>query len=99
MDKKYFVLHLIPSRLDFAQTMSEEEQSIMGQHVAYWTEKMNEGKVIAFGPVLNPAGVYGLGIVRLDDEQELAAFIENDPAGQINRYESFPMMAIVQEPA
>jgi hypothetical protein len=95
MDKKYFVLYLLPSRPDFAQTMTDEERAIMGEHVAYWTEKMNQGKVVAFGPVLDPESIYGLGIVALDDEQELTSFIENDPAGKINRYEFFPMMAMV----
>jgi uncharacterized protein len=97
MDKKYFVLHLLPSRPDFAQTMTDEERAIMGQHVAYWREKMNEGKVVVFGPVLHPTSTYGLGVVCADDEQELESFIENDPAGKINKYEFFPMLAVVPE--
>lgn len=97
MEKKYFVLHLLPSRPNFAQTMSEEERGIMMAHVAYWTELMNKGKVLAFGPVMDPAGIYGLGIIAVDDEQEVEAFIAGDPAGTINRYEYFPMMAVVPE--
>jgi uncharacterized protein YciI len=95
MDKRYFVLHLLPSRPDFAQTMNDEERAIMGQHVAYWTEKMNEGKVIAFGPVLDPESVYGLGIIAANDEQEVNSFIASDPAVKINKYEFFPMLAVV----
>ena len=95
MNKKYFVLHLLPSRPDFAQTMTEEERSIMMKHVGYWTELMNLGKVVAFGPVMDPSEVYGLGIISVDDEQEVKEFIANDPAGKINRYEYFPMKAIV----
>ena len=95
MNKKYFVLHLLPSRPDFAQTMTSEERSIMEQHVIYWKEKMSQGKVIAFGPVLDPTSVYGLGIVAVDDEEEVTAFIDNDPAATINKYEFFPMLAIV----
>ena len=97
MDKKHFVLYLLPSRPDFAQTMTDEERSIMGEHVAYWTEKMKEGKVVAFGPVLDPESVYGLGIITVDDEREVTSFIENDPAGKINTYQYFPMMAVVPE--
>jgi len=97
MNKKHFVLYLLPSRPDFAQTMTDEERSIMGEHVAYWKEKMKEGKVVAFGPVLDPDSVYGLGIVAVDDEKEVASFIEHDPAAKINTYEYFPMMAIVSE--
>lgn len=95
MEKKYFVLHLLPSRPDFAQTMTDEERSIMMQHVAYWTEIMNKGKVLTFGPVLDPKAVYGLGIIAVENEQEVNDFILNDPAGKINKYEYFPMKAIV----
>jgi uncharacterized protein len=95
MDKKYFVLHLLPSRPNFAQTMTEEERAIMMKHIAYWTEIMNQGKVLAFGPVLDPNEVYGLGIVSVDNEEEVKDFIANDPAAKINRYEYFPMKAIV----
>ena len=95
MDKKYFVLHLLPSRPDFAQTMSDDETAIMMEHIGYWTEKMNLGKVLVFGPVLDPKSVYGLGIVAVDSEQEVEEFIANDPAGKINKYEYFPMRAMV----
>ena len=95
MDKKYFVLHLLPSRPDFAQTMTDEERAIMMKHVAYWMEIMNQGKVLAFGPVLDPNEIYGLGIIAVDDEQEVKDFIANDPAAAINRYEYFPMKAVV----
>ena len=98
MEKKYFVLHLLPSRLDFAQTMTEEERATMMKHVAYWTEIMNQGKVLAFGPVLDPEAVYGLGIIAVENEQEVKDFIAGDPAGKINTYEYFPMKAIVPLP-
>ena len=95
MDKKYFVLHLLPLRPDFAQTMTVEELSIMHQHIAYWTDLMNKGKALVFGPVLDPKEIYGLGIVSVDSEQEVLQLIANDPAGKINKYEYFPMNAIV----
>ena len=40
MDKQFYALHLLPSRPDFAITMTVEEKAIMGQHIAYWTEKL-----------------------------------------------------------
>jgi len=95
MDKKHFVLHLLPSRPDFAKTMSEEELAIMQDHIAYWMDLMNKGKVLAFGPVLDPKEVYGLGIVEVDSEEEVQEFIANDPAGKINKYEYFLMNAVV----
>lgn len=98
MEKKYFVLHLLPLRPDFAQTMTDEERATMMKHVAYWTEIMNQGKVLAFGPVLDPEAVYGLGIIAVENEQEVKDFIAGDPAGKINTYEYFPMKAIVPLP-
>jgi len=95
MEKIYFALHLLPSRPDFAQTMTEEERNIMKAHIGYWIDLMSQGKVLVFGPVLDPAEIYGLGIVAVDNEQEVKDFIEGDPAGKINRYEYFPMNAVV----
>ena len=97
MSKKHFALRLIPSRPDFAQTMNDAERAVMQQHLGYWKSFMDQGKVIVFGPVMDPAGVYGLGIVAVDDEQELHQFMRNDPAATINRYEWHPMMAVVWE--
>ena len=95
MERQIYAVHLLPSRPDFAQTMTEEERAIMMKHVAYWTEIMNQGRVLAFGPVLDPKAVYGLGIIAADSEEEVKDFIANDPASKINTYEYFPMKAIV----
>jgi uncharacterized protein YciI len=98
MSKKYFALRLLPCRPDFAQTMTDAERAIMGEHLTFWHNYMNQGKVIAFGPVLDPIGAYGLGIVAVDDEAEVKEMIANDPAATINTYEYYPMLAIVREP-
>ncbi|MNG33523.1 YCII-related domain protein [compost metagenome] len=76
-------------------TMTDDERAIMVEHIAYWTEILKQGKVYAFGPVMDPKEIYGLGIVAVDNEQELKDIIENDPAGKINKYEYFPMKAVV----
>jgi uncharacterized protein len=95
MDKQFYAVHLLPLRTDFATTMTDQERAIMMQHVAYWNEILNQGKVYAFGPVIDPKGIYGLGIVAVDSEQELKDIIADDPAGKINKYEYFPMKAVV----
>ena len=97
MNKRYFYLKLNPARPDFAQTMTEEERQIMRDHVAYWSRLMAKGKVIAFGPVLHPESVFGVGIIAADDENEVKAFIANDPATAINIYEYYPMRAVLPE--
>ncbi len=95
MEKQFYAVYLNPSRPDFATTMTDEERGIMMQHVNYWTEKLNQGKVYAFGPVMDSKEIYGLGVVAVANEQELKEMIANDPASKINRYEYFPMKAVV----
>jgi uncharacterized protein len=93
--KKHFFLKLVPSRPTFAQDMSDEERTIMVQHAAYLTSLMHQGKVRVFGPVFDPAGAYGMGVVEADSEEEVHALIAKDPAAQINRYEVYPMRAVL----
>lgn len=97
MDKKYFVVKLNPSRPDFAQTMTGEERDIMLQHVAYWKPYLDTGTMLIFGPVLDPKGAYGLGIVAVKDEAELRSLIDRDPASRINEYEYHPMLAVMAD--
>jgi hypothetical protein len=97
MNKKYFMLRLNPPRPTFAQDMTVEERKIMLEHVAYWKSLMKAGLAVVFGPVLDPKGVYGLGIVCADDEEQVAELVKNDPANGLNQYEYYPMMAVVKE--
>jgi uncharacterized protein YciI len=96
MNKKHFALKLVPSRPTFAQDMTPEERSIMQQHSAYWREFMDKGMVIVFGPVLDPKGAYGLGVMEVDNEDQVHEFIKNDPASKINTYEYYPMLAVIK---
>ena len=54
-------------RPTFHLDMTDAEKQVMQQHVAYWTEKGELGIAVVFGPVLDPKGVYGIGIYRVDD--------------------------------
>src|SRR6185369_16641144 len=84
--KKYYALTLVPPRPTFAMDMTTEERNIMQQHVAYWMQLMNQGKVIVFGPVLDPAGPYGLGVICAEDDEDVKSFMANDPANGLNTY-------------
>ena len=81
--KKYFVLKLIPPRPTFAEDMTNEEKAIMKQHAAYWKVKADHGVAIVYEPVLDPKGVYGLGIIEVDNEDQARAFCSRRPDGQI----------------
>jgi uncharacterized protein len=96
MDKKHFALKLIPCRPTFSQDMTPKERDIMMEHITYWKDLMEKDKVIVFGPVMDPKGTYGLGVIEAENEEEVKAFIAGDPATKINTYEFYPMRAVVK---
>jgi uncharacterized protein YndB with AHSA1/START domain len=95
---RYFMCKLLPPRATFMQDMNADERAAMQAHGAYWRGKLAEGAAIAFGPVADPAGGYGLGIVAVPDEATLHTFQAADPAivAKIGlRYETSPMVNVV----
>jgi uncharacterized protein YciI len=78
-------------RPNFHLDMTDAEKQVMQQHVAYWSEKGEQGIAIVFGPVLDPKGVYGIGIYRVDDLAHMRRLLADDPAREILKYEVFEM--------
>ena len=58
-----FLVRLMPPRADFAQTLTDDEQHTMDLHGTYWEQLRNGGHVVVYGPVADPEGVWGLGVV------------------------------------
>jgi uncharacterized protein YciI len=75
-----FVLRLHPPRPSFAHDMSDTERDIMARHAAHWAPWIDSGHVVVFGPVLDDNGVFGLGVIEIENEDELRAFAATDPA-------------------
>ncbi|WP_437570385.1 SRPBCC domain-containing protein [Sorangium sp. So ce542] len=95
---RFYLCRLLPSRATFMQDMTADERAVMQAHGGYWRGNLAEGRVIAFGPVADPAGVWGVGIVAVRDEAELRTFQGEDPAIKADiglRYEALPMIAAV----
>jgi uncharacterized protein YciI len=93
-----FVFRLFAPRPTFQSDMSAEERSMMMEHVAYWTALVDEGKVVAFGPVADPTYPYGIGIIVAADLAEAEALRDADPAVRSPygfRSEIAPMPALV----
>jgi hypothetical protein len=80
LEKKHYLIKSISCRPTFSQDMKPEERVVMSQHIAYWTDKLNRGIVIVFGPVFDKAGVYGVAIMGVENEAEVHLSIEMDPA-------------------
>jgi len=94
----YFFCKLIPPRLTFSKDMTPSEADVMRQHVAYWTSLAVRGIAIVFGPVADPSGGYGIGVIEAKDEAEMLALQADDPAikaGIGHRYEIHLMPGIV----
>jgi len=51
----------------------------MRAHVAYCGELLRAGKALVFGPVADPAGVWGLGVLQLPDDADPHEIVANDP--------------------
>jgi hypothetical protein len=94
MSKQQFFLKLNPPRPTFMMDMNANEKAIMHKHVTYWTELLNQNIAVVFGPVADPKGVYGAGVVSVDNEEQLQQIIAGDPANGLNKYEYYPMRAI-----
>ena len=93
-EKKHFFLKLLPPRSSFMMDMTDAERAIMQQHVQYWGQLLQKGTAIAYGPVLDPKGGYGVGIICVDTDEELRQVLKDDPANGLNKYEFAPMKAI-----
>jgi hypothetical protein len=93
-----FFFKLIPQRPDFAFTMSDDERNTMLEHVRYWGERTRAGETIAYGPVNDPGGGYGIGIVVVADEAAAQHLRDGDPAMRSShgfRTEIAPMLGLV----
>jgi uncharacterized protein YciI len=60
--------------------MSDDEKQAMQTHMGYWAELTNKKISIVYGPVFDPAGVYGMAVVELDEHEDHNAIGNNDPA-------------------
>ena len=93
-----FHCRLIPPRPDFAFTLTEEEKALMSRHADYLRTKLAEGTMILAGPVADPAGPWGLCILRVGSEAEARAITDGDPvsrSGRGFRYEILPLMSAI----
>ena len=76
----HFAYRLLPSRPTFAGDMSGAEAATMGRHGASWQQHLEDGKVLVFGPVADPAGGWGLAVVVADTEADVLEMARADPA-------------------
>lgn len=79
--------------------MTEAEKKIMTEHGAYFTDLMNRGIAIVFGPVFDPKGVWGLGIVEAENEDQVRILMADDPSikSGLNTVEIYQIRAVLRK--
>ncbi|HXH26577.1 MAG TPA: YciI family protein [Candidatus Acidoferrum sp.] len=91
----YFFVKTQNPRPSFHLDMTTDERKTMQEHVAYWSAKAAVGIAVVFGPVMDPAGVYGIGVYKVGDEAEMKELLQHDPANGLLKYEVLPMAQAV----
>jgi uncharacterized protein len=94
MPKQQFFMRLIAPRPIFPGSITAEELALMGQHKDYVARAFEAGKVLAYGPVLDSAGAFGIALLEMDDLAEAETFCRNDPSivAGMNTFTLAPMM-------
>jgi uncharacterized protein YciI len=94
----FYLLKLIPPRPAFPAGASSSEMEAMGRHADYIRHQIDAGKVFAAGPVMDPAGYWGLAIAEAGNVDELTALCENDPVIRADlgfHWEVLPMASLL----
>ena len=92
-----FLFKLVPPRPDFPFTMTDDERDTMLEHVGYWSALAGAGTALAFGPVNDPSGGYGVGVILAADLAEAERLRDDDPAMRSShgfRTEILPMLRL-----
>ncbi len=97
----HYLCKLKPPRTTFISDMTPGEAQLMRAHREYWTPSVETGVVIAMGPVVDPAGGYGVAIIEAASDAALEAMQKADPvilAGGF-AYENCRMLGIAVRPS
>jgi uncharacterized protein YciI len=97
----YFFYKLISPRPTFPDDMTEDEGAVMQQHFGYWTEHLEAGRVVVYGPVADPRETFGMAVLAVEDEAEARRLVEGDPAIAADAgfgFEVHPMPSTIVRP-
>lgn len=91
---KFYLCKYIPPRTDFLATMTAEEGKWMKQHGDFLNNLLDNGLIVAHGPVMDPSGGYGVSLYQISDDLDIATITSEDPIVKngSGRYEHYPML-------
>lgn len=89
----HLFMRLVPPRVTFVQDMTPEERALMEAHAEYLRGFFEQGKILAYGPVLAPRGPFGIALFDVESEAEARGIMDRDPTIEsgLNTYELEPM--------
>jgi uncharacterized protein YciI len=99
MPSSFFFARLVANRPNFVMTMTPEEKATMGAHVAFLQGQLAAGTLVTAGPVMDPAGAFGMAVFEAESVEAVHRLLEKDPARAIGRYEIAPMGPALARPA
>ena len=73
----------------------------MAAHFGYLGELIADRRAVAYGPVMNPRGTYGIAVVEVTDEAAARELAGHDPAIQAEAgfaFELLPMADAIVRP-
>jgi uncharacterized protein YciI len=76
--KSYYIYTLKPPRENFADTITPQEELIVGTHFNYLKNLLDEGKLIMAARTYNAK--FGIVIFEAETEAEAQEIMNNDPA-------------------
>ncbi|MDY7232478.1 YciI family protein [Hyalangium rubrum] len=91
MPSSHFFVRLVAHRPNFAMSMTADEQAAMRAHTEFLLGQLTAGKLVVAGPVMDPTGVFGMGVFEAESIDEVRRLLESDPAKAIGRHEVSPM--------
>ena len=99
MASSFFLARLVPNRPNFVTTMTPDELATMGAHGAFLQSQLAAGTLVVAGPVMDPAGPYGMAVFEAESLEAIQGLLEKDPARAIGRYVVMPMGPTMARPA
>lgn len=92
----HYYMRLIAPRATFVMDMTAEERRLMDAHADYLKGFFDQGKILAYGPVLAAAEPFGIALFDVASEADARAIMDADPTivAKLNRYELSPMRIV-----